>query len=387
MAVAEELRSIVAVLADIDAASMSGDELACSVVAAEALLNAAHSLSAVVLDEFDRRGAWADEGALSAAGWVAGRTGTSPRVVRARERAGAGLRLLPGVGSAARAGRLSPHHVNALAICARRHPDLAARDEAILVEEAEALDADAFGLVARRWAERAEAVDGPDRATLATPAKLDELHLSRTFDGRYQLDGNFSTETGEIVAALDAEVDRQLRAARDGDPAVALVASRVRAAALVDLVAQTMRREPSDASTPDRYRVAVVVRADRSGELPMAACDSPAFRVMLSADSEVLDVGRLTQAWPVGIRRAITLRDGSCVFPDCGRPPSWCDIHHCRPWNDGGSTVFANGALLCRRHHTFIHKEGWTIAIEGGKPTIRKPDGSLFVVARWNTAA
>jgi 5-methylcytosine-specific restriction protein A len=55
----------------------------------------------------------------------------------------------------------------------------------------------------------------------------------------------------------------------------------------------------------------------------MACCDSPAFRVVLGADSEIPDVGRLTQQWPAGIRRAITHRDRGCVFPGCDRPPSW----------------------------------------------------------------
>ena len=82
------------------------------------------------------------------------------------------------------------------------------------------------------------------------------------------------------------------------------VASQVRAAPLVDLLAQGMRREPSEASVPDRYRVAVVIHADEIGPLPISACDSSAFRVVLGAHSEVLDVGRLTQIWPAGIRRA-----------------------------------------------------------------------------------
>jgi hypothetical protein len=78
----------------------------------------------------------------------------------------------------------------------------------------------------------------------------------------------------------------------------------------------------------------------------------------------VLDIGRLTQQWPSGIRRAITICDGGCTFPGCDRPPSWSDIHHCRPWHDGGPTNVDSGALLCRRHHTFIHKYDWTVVVE-----------------------
>jgi len=85
----------------------------------------------------------------------------------------------------------------------------------------------------------------PDPGAAPDEEPVDELHLSQTFDGRYQLDGSFSADTGLLVyAALDAQVDRHLRAARDGDPSVGLVASQVRAAALVDLAAQIAATTP-----------------------------------------------------------------------------------------------------------------------------------------------
>lgn len=343
------------------------------------------AFSAVALEAFDRRGTWANDGALSAAAWVTNRTGTSTRVVRARLRTGRGLRCLSEATVPARAGRLSPGHLAGLADCARRHLELATRDEQVLVSQAEVLDADAFGVVIRQWDENATALDSPDPALVPVAEPADELHLSRTIGGRYELRGSFSADTGSLVAgALEVEVDRELRAARDGDPGVPLIASQVRAVALVDLLAQTMRREPSDASVPDRYRVAVVVSANASAAASVAACDSPAFRLVLAADGEVLDVGRTTQQWPLGIRRAITHRDGGCVFPGCDRPPSWCDIHHCRPWSDGGSTGVDNGALPCRRHHTFVHTHRWLIAVEGGRPVVRLPDGERHCVGRWD---
>ena len=46
-----------------------------------------------------------------------------------------------------------------------------------------------------------------------------------------------------------------------------------------------------------------------------------------------------------------------------------------------------NGALLCRRHHTFIHRHRWRITIDNGKPTTRTPDGSPFAIRRWQPDA
>src|SRR5215218_6364450 len=191
-----DINQLATALAGVDVSVFGDDELAGLVVDTERLLNAAHALSAVALEEFERRGTWAGDGASSAAGWAAGRTGTATRTLRARVRAGAGLRLLPAAAPAARGGRLSPQHMGALAGCARRHPNLAARDETVLVEQAEALDADAFGVVARRWEAHAVAVDSPDPTAVVEAEPVDELHLSRTFDGRYQLNATLSPDTG-----------------------------------------------------------------------------------------------------------------------------------------------------------------------------------------------
>jgi hypothetical protein len=73
-----------------------------------------------------------------------------------------------------------------------------------------------------------------------------------------------------------------------------------------------------------------------------------------------------------------------CVFPGCDRPPSWCDIHHCTPGSEGGDTALDNGALLCRAHHSFVHRYGWTVVIPpaAGTPEIYRSDASLFTIGR-----
>ena len=108
---------------------------------------------------------------------------------------------------------------------------------------------------------------------------------------------------------------------------------------------------------------------------------------MKDATGAVLDVSRATRSWPDAIRLAITIRDEHCVFPGCDRPPSWCDVHHCQHWQNNGPTSINNGALLCRHHHTFIHKENWSINIKPGhKPTIHKPDGTIHKIDKYQMA-
>jgi hypothetical protein len=159
-------------------------------------------------------------------------------------------------------------------------------------------------------------------------------------------------------------VDRALRAKRDGDPSMeGPLVSVLRAGVLVDLAAQSMRQEPSDSSAPDRYRVAVLVRAGEATVPEEAACDAVAYRVTLGAEGEVLDVGRQTKQWPTAIRRAITIRDGKCTFPGCDRPPSWADVHHRIPWEEGGDTSVDDGALL----------------------RLSRSDGTIYTIERWQT--
>jgi hypothetical protein len=192
------------------------------------------------------------------------------------------------------------------------------------LEQTEALDAEHFRVVTRHWLEAAADAAGPENVEdgAATDDQVSSLHLSRSFEGWLRIDGHLAPDDADLVeAALGAGVDQALRAAHDGDPSVAgRPVSALWAGALVDLAAQAMRHEPSDASVPDRYRVAVLVHNGQPTVPAEAACDAAAYRVALDAEGEVLDVGRQTNRWPVAIRRAITVRDRGCVFPHATGP-------------------------------------------------------------------
>ena len=176
-------------------------------------------------------------------------------------------------------GRVSTEHLRALGDCVRRHPDLA-------VEHEDALARAGRGDERRDVPSWRPATGSRRRPTPPTPdlgepepapnEQVSRLHASRTFEGWLRVDGYFAPHDADLVeAALDAGVDRALRDARDGDPSVAgRPVSALRAAALVDLAAQSMRQEPSDASVPDRYRVAVVVRHGQPTVPAEAACDA-----------------------------------------------------------------------------------------------------------------
>jgi 5-methylcytosine-specific restriction endonuclease McrA len=86
------------------------------------------------------------------------------------------------------------------------------------------------------------------------------------------------------------------------------------------------------------------------------ACDASVTRVVLSPESQPLDVGRRTRLIPPAIRTALVVRDRGCTYPGCDRGPQWTDAHHVRHWADGGSTSLDNLVLLCRQHHRAVHE-------------------------------
>ena len=90
-----------------------------------------------------------------------------------------------------------------------------------------------------------------------------------------------------------------------------------------------------------------------------------------------LDIGTITDAIPVHLRRAVTVRDRHCRFPGCDQPPAACQPHHIIPRAHGGPTCLTNLLLLCTFHHLIaIHRWGWGISLHpDGTTTATSPHG------------
>ncbi|SDC91714.1 HNH endonuclease signature motif containing protein [Rhodococcus tukisamuensis] len=135
----------------------------------------------------------------------------------------------------------------------------------------------------------------------------------------------------------------------------------------------------SDVRPPRHYRRV------RHAAMPWAGPVSAAIAARLSCDATVtpifvdrggnpLDVGRTTRIISPKLRKALVARDCGCAFPGCGRPAAWTDAHHIIHWSDGGPTALANLVLLCKKHHTIIHKNHWAVAIgDDGHPWFTPP--------------
>jgi hypothetical protein len=130
--------------------------------------------------------------------------------------------------------------------------------------------------------------------------------------------------------------------------------------------------------------------ADLEFSLPISAkaverlaCDSSVTRILLGADSAVIDVGRSKRVISPAQKRALDVRDKGCRFPGCDRPATWTSGHHLVHWIRGGSTDLPNLALLCYRHHWMVHEGRWQLVKtdDGGVLAI-PPTFDLYAAAR-----
>jgi hypothetical protein len=102
-----------------------------------------------------------------------------------------------------------------------------------------------------------------------------------------------------------------------------------------------------------------------AGELRRLACDAGFVPVVLGGKSEILDLGRMRRLASPALRHAVALRDGHCAFPGCEVPLHRCELHHIRPWQDGGPTSLENLVALCVRHHHVCEPAPPVVDVDG----------------------
>ena len=110
------------------------------------------------------------------------------------------------------------------------------------------------------------------------------------------------------------------------------------------------------------------------------ACDAQVTLVGVDTDGEARDLFTRRRYFTWTQRKAIIVRDGNqCPWPWCQRPIAWSDGHHLRPWQDGGPTTVANGALPCEGHHLLLHEGGWTLErLKDGRYLARDRHGRVI---------
>ncbi len=368
-------------------------ELGERIATLSALLSATEYQLLVLIREFDERYGWRG-GFRSCAHWLNWRTGLSMGAAREKVRVALALADLPRVSAAMERGELSFSKVRALSRIAT--PD----NEDDLLNLARSGTAAQLERVVRAW-RRAESAD--DRQAEAERHDGRYLHFSTAADGSVVVRGRLDPETGAalmkaVEAAEQVLFDDECEGTTANGPRRPSAAQR-RADAVGHVAEAALAGGLDNGTRGDRYQVVVHVDAttrDRSGPPPQEggpatttidgvggvsaetsrriACDASRLVMTHDETGRILDVGRKTRAVSPALRRALEHRDGGCRFPGCGN--AICDAHHVEHWADGGETRLDNLVLLCRRHHRFVHEEGYEVSLStDGAVTITDPWG------------
>ena len=104
------------------------------------------------------------------------------------------------------------------------------------------------------------------------------------------------------------------------------------------------------------------------------ACQAGSIPILFDGNGTVLDLGRAQRPFSAAQRTALAARDGGCRVAGCTRPPSWCEAHHIVPWSHGGRTDLADGILLCRHHHMWLHDTGRRIEHRSAEYWLHSPE-------------
>ncbi len=392
---------------DADPAGASGSEAQAAIEGWHRLRVGVDGRMLAVLPTWEASGIWAVDGTPSTTTWLVHECGLARAHAAGLRRTALLARPMPHVSGALRAGTLPGAHASAL-VRARR-ADVAGqfdRDEAELVGLAQTLAYDAFRDELAAWRLRAlEALGHNEDDRAPGPlTEADRLQLTRSFGGRGLLSGELgATSFATLLDHVDAEIDGWHRsgAIPTGDPRTR---AELRAEALLAIVERGAvggtrhgAPRPSIIAVTDLDTILgracttteerLTRRATVLGGGPIASVELQ--RLLCDADLDVVIVDGLR---PLALGRTrrhasahqvhalIAASGGTCEWPGCDAPPSRCEAHHLRAWQDGGSTDIENLALLCRYHHHVLHECGFTPTRGPDGLTVSGPGGREVVV-------
>ncbi len=349
-------------------AIIGDDDLEVTIVEMKQQMDALHGEWLMRIAEFDRRKLADMRHRLTTTGWLRSVFRLTGAVASTTLRQARGLMQMPTVAGAAIEGSLDPVAVMMLDRARRRHPVAFSDHEAVFADIATYLNPTDLRRAVSHWEQQ---IDYPSAvARTEAQRRRRRFSINQTWEGMWWVAGELDPETGAIV-------DKAIRSVADRanlDPTDTRVPAQVRADALGDICTQWLQH--GDTPTSGGVKPHIVLTIDAEALLGLRqrlgmiddvvvspetvrrlACDSSIVRMILDDRSRPIDVGRATRTISPALRRALNARDRGCQWPGCEAPPGWCDAHHIRHWIDGGPTELDNLILLCRTHHTAVHRD------------------------------
>jgi hypothetical protein len=109
------------------------------------------------------------------------------------------------------------------------------------------------------------------------------------------------------------------------------------------------------------------------------ACADGYLPILFDDCGRALDLGRTQRLFSEKQRIVLAAIWGGCAVAGCDRPASWTEAHHADEWDrDNGPTDVANGVLLCRHHHMWLHTNDWRIRRKGVEFWLEPPPGDAL---------
>src|SRR5580693_183993 len=321
--------------------------------------------------QFAAGDAWDEDGSASAIDWLRFHCHMNAGAAANAIAVGEMLERLPESHQAVVDGAIRIAH---LATMARTAEALGDRfDEKVLVEKAKENSPGKFFYICHHARHAADAK--AYAAEQADQAAQRRLKLSRWMDGSVLISGQLDPIGGAALLSVIVPLARKMGPHDDR------CLEQRNADALVELASGggSQAQIQVTSSLETLLALAGAPAAEMEHCLPVSsktierlACDSSIARVLLNSESLVIDVGRSKRVVSGPGRRALTARDGHCIWRECDRPASRSAAHHLVHWIHGGPTDLDNLVLLCHRHHWMVHEGGWQI--------VRGEDGKIVTI-------
>lgn len=327
--------------------------------------------------------------------WLAMRAG-SPGRIAARDMRVAGLLAKCDVLlEALHSGRISVHHVDAIARCTNDR-----NIESVIAIQQQLIDLIDTYTRFEPWEAQVR-----DLLRIADPdgghdPRPEDNHLSVTSgpSGELLLRGTFVGQWAQTVQeVLDTIANRELhRFRRDHRATGGEIAVPGRSSLMAIAFAEACREAMSASAPKSAGTVADVTLVIHNDDPTQVAtingaridnwtadlfkCDPVVHPVVINSLGIPTHLGRSVRLASPEQRRAMAIRDGGCVFPGCDAPHSWVDAHHVYHWERLGPTDLPYLASLCRHHHGVIHRDGWSMTPDGsGRFNIITPLGRRLI--------
>jgi len=397
---------------DVDPRTAPGSAMGRAIEARGELAAIVDGATVAMIGQWETSADWAADGAASPVVAIVNGTGAHRSAAGALRRTGLAAASMPHVSAAAGAGTLPLSHLHLLT---RARTDEVAeifdRDEAMLVNQAQTLAADALSqrLVAWRYAALEELErNEPDRPP-GPETEADTAQILTGFAGRGLVKLDLTPESlAVLVEAVEARVETWRRTGQlTGD---ARTWAELVGAAVMDLIC-----DGSTSSRRGQPRPLLIVLAKLSELLHRAGISEdqrnewtarivgggPISRaalrelmeqanlqlVVTDDDGEPLHVGRARRLASAAMLIALIARSsGTCEFPGCHAKHYRANAHHIEWWRHGGPTNIDNLALLCPHHHRLVH-HGWTLTRGPTGLIFKRPDGTTVPPPHYGNAA